>query len=593
MDVIKLDELEKLLKGIQKPGRYIGNEIGIKSKPLKQLKEDMMLCALAFPDTYEMGMANLGIQVLYQIINQHPGYSAERVFAPWTDFEKALRDSSWKLFSLENRIPLNNFDLIGFNLAHELLYTNMLNMIDLAGLDIRAKDRKEAFPLICAGGTAVSNPQPVSAFLDFMIIGEGEEVILEIMARLKSYKKKDKKKKEILEGLSNIEGIYVPGLYRFYYFPSGEIKRIEPSRKVTKRVFKDFGRSRILVDPVVPNISVVHDRLPVEIMRGCPGACRFCQARNFYYPLRIRKAANIAEDTIEGLRRTGYDELSLLSLSTSDYRGLQSLLENLKDYVLKKRVSISLPSIRMESFGLDIAEMMGTGRKTGLTFAPEAGSQRMRKIIGKDIDQEAMLDCARQAFSEGWEKIKLYFMIGFPFETRQDIEAIPVLIKKFLQAAKEESKGRGFRRVNIGVSVNAMVPKPHTPFQWCGQDNPADLEEKFSIITRGVPRKAIKLNWTDPKRSRLEAALSRGDARTCDIIEEAWKRGARFDNWTDLFDYGAWESAFTETRISFYANRDFPQDGRLPWDMIDMGAGKKYLLRQFEKARQYAEQDQV
>ncbi|MCG9478631.1 MAG: TIGR03960 family B12-binding radical SAM protein [Actinomycetia bacterium] len=591
MEHLTPEQLQLLLEGIQKPGRYIGNEVGIKSKTLQQIKEreDMVLAALAFPDLYEVGMPNLGIQILYEIINRYPYFNAERVFAPWADFEQSLTGNGFRLFSLENRIFLDKFDFIGFSLAHELLYTNMLNMIKLSGLELRAGQRDRRLPLIAAGGPSTVNPQPVSPFLDFMFIGEAEEAVTEILERIRKYKAGSQSKQLLLKDLSRVEGVYVPSIYSIHYFPWGQIKSIEPEIKVKKRTVKDLDRWPIVKNPVIPNIRVVHDRFAVEIMRGCSRCCRFCQAGNIYRPVRSRDADMLARDTIEGLKGTGYDEVSMLSLSSSDYRDMEKLLGPLNSYARDRRISISLPSLRMDSFGLGLAELIGSGRKTGLTFAPEAGSQRMRNIIGKKMSEQELLDCAELAFSKGWEKIKLYFMIGFPFESLDDVAAISQLINTIIATGRKTLGSRKYRRLNVSVSINALVPKPFTPFQWVPLDHPEALAEKISMIASRLPRKIVKLHWNDFNKSKLEAVMSRGDIRVADAVEEAWRLGARFDNWTDVFDFSLWQQAFENSHLGmdFYSSRHYGLQEILPWDVVDIGISKKFLLSQYRKAGGY------
>jgi len=586
--VLKYNELDRLLEGIQKPGRYVDHEIGVQSKDPYELAREAknVLACLAFPDIYEIGMPNLGLQILYDIINKHPDCSAERVFAPWTDLEDRLREMGTELFSLENRIYLNSFDLIGFSLQHELSYTNTLNMLDLGGIEIIAEKRKQDSPLICAGGPAMVNPGPMSKFMDFIVIGDGEEIIIKVLEAIGKYNEGGKDRGAFLKEISKLDGIYVPSEYRHHYFEDGRIEKIDPSSKVRKAIVADLDSIKTVTAPIIPNIKPVHDRYAVEIMRGCSRGCRFCQAGFIYRPVRSRKARGLIDQAIEGLDNTGYDEISFLSLSTSDYKGLNELISGVSDSMEGEKLSISLPSMRLDSFTIETAELIQKGRKTGLTFAPEAGTQHMRDIINKNISEEEIMDCVDIAFSKGWEKIKLYFMIGFPGEREEDILAIADLIKRIASRARKAMPRKKIKRFNMNVSINVFNPKPFTPFQWAAQEKIEVLEKKIHQILDNVPQKYINISWSDIARSQIECALSRGGIRLGDIIEDAWKAGAKFDNWTDLFDRGAWMDAFKKhaIEIDLYTTRGYDTDEVLPWDSIDVGVKKQFLLTQYKSA---------
>jgi radical SAM family uncharacterized protein len=597
--------LEKLLKGVEKPGRYVDHEAGIKSKSLEYIRAnpDTVLAALFFPDIYEIGMSNAGIEILYDIVNKSPDFSAERVFSPWVDFEESLRKNKTLLFSLENRIFLNNFDLIGFNAAHEMLYTNILNGLQLSGIDHITEKRDSIFPLVCAGGGSVFNPWPLSKFMDFMVIGDGEEAILQILKIIKDFKEDNhvserialennpvSQKRQLLKKLAAVNGVFVPQFFKINYNSNAQIQSIKSSiggkTSVKKAVLKDLDSFKIVCNPVIPNIRVIHDRFAVEIMRGCSRGCRFCQAGFIYRPVRQRNPRELIDSSIEGLKNTGYDEISFTSLSSSDYNGIFDLIYGVAASNYLKRLSVSMPSMRLDNFNVQLAELIQVGRKTGLTFAPEAGSQRMRDIIKKDISEEELLGSIKIAFTKGWDRVKLYFMIGLPFETDEDINSIIDLIYKVSDLARATLPKRSFSRFTLSVSINAFCPKPFTPFQWCPQDDISILTKKFYFIESNIPKRRVKLHWNSPGKSKIECAMSRGDLRTADVVEKAWKNGAKFDNWTDFFSFELWKKSFDQAGVDmdFYTTRQYSQVETLPWDIVDIGIKKEWFLKEYRKS---------
>lgn len=549
---------------VLRPSRYINNEIN------SVHKKSIVRVALAFPDIYDVGMSHLGLKILYEIINNIPYTSAERAFSPWPDMESEMRRLNLPLCSLESQDPLRNFDVVGFSLQYELSYPTVLNMLDLSGIPIRAEERRNDDPIIMAGGPCTVNPIPMSPFIDAFLIGEGEEAIFEIINVV--YQSKGDRK-GILKGLAGIEGIYVPSVHG---------KEKDSLIKVKRRYIKDLDSAPYPLSPVVPFTSVVHDRITIEVSRGCPRGCRFCQAGMIYRPLRERSPERIMQIAEESLRRTGYEEVSLSSLSTGDYCNLIPLLKEMNKRFSERVVSISLPSLRVASVNKEVLKEIKTVRKTGFTIAPEAATERLRKVINKDFNDEDYERALHALFSEGWENLKLYFMIGLPGESDEDVEAIPEMALKAIKVAKRYSK----RFVNLSVTVSPFVPKVHTPFQWLGQEPLDRITKKLDYLREKLSKKVINYKGHDPRMSLLEAVLSRGDSDISNLIEEAWKKGCRLDAWTDWFDFNRWVAASEASGIDLikYAERKLDFDVSLPWDIIDSGIKKEFLKKELDRA---------
>ncbi len=587
--MIDIKKFDKVLNKVEKPARYIGMEKNSVKKDLNKVK---IKFAFAFPDIYEVGMSHLGLHILYNLLNDEEDIACERVFAPWIDMEKEMEKENIPLYTLENKEPISNFDFVGFTLQYEMSYTNIINMLHLGNIPILSKDRKETDPFIIAGGPCGYNPEPIADIIDFFVIGEGEEVTLEILEKYKEFKESKNSRVDFLKEVSKIEGVYVPEFYQVSYKEDGTIDKMEPiiegiPKTIKKRIIKDLDKVFFPDKLIVPYIETVHDRIPLEIFRGCTRGCRFCQAGIIYRPVREKSVDSLLESAKKLVENTGYENISLTSLSSCDYSQLQVLVSELMNRYEKDKIGVSLPSLRLDSFSMDILKEIEKVRKSGLTFAPEAGSQRLRDVINKGITEDDLTTAVSYAFNEGWSTIKLYFMIGLPTETDEDVLGIKDLGYKvkdmFFSQPKDKRKGN----LKVTLSASCFVPKPFTPFQWVGQDSIDEFNRKINLLRNSIRDKKVTFNYHDPKLSYLEAVLARGDRRLSKALIKAWEKGCKFDGWSEKFDFDKWIEAFDETGIDgdFYALRDRDIEEVLPWDFIDPGVTKKYLISEYENAK--------
>ena len=580
--------MEMILSRVQKPARYTGGEYNAVVKDRQSVDTRVALC---FPDTYEIGMSNLGVRILYGLMNEQEGVWCERVFAPWGDMEAEMRREGLSLYGLESGDPISGFDVIGFSLGYELAYTNVLNMLDLAGLPLRTADRGEESPLIIAGGTCAYNSEPLAPFIDIFCLGEGEDVLLELLELYRRARNEGWRRRELLVAAARIPGLYVPSLYEVTYGEDGVVTAVTPTEGapsvVTKRIVQDFEHSYFPTKTIVPSTEIVHDRVMLEVFRGCIRGCRFCQAGYAYRPVRPRSPQRLLEQGIAACRDSGYQEMTLSSLSTSDYRPLEGLCDGLLDWCEPHKVSLSLPSLRADNFSMGLMERLQHVRKSGLTFAPEAGTQRLRDAINKNVTEEDLLTSCRTAFSGGWSSVKLYFMLGLPTETDEDVLGIAELARKVLQVWRDVTPNRR-RGCRITVSTACFVPKPHTAFQWEPQVEREEYLRRVKLLRDNMREKSITYHWHDPETSFLEAVFSRGDRRLADAIEAAWRDGAKFDSWSEYFSLERWLKALAACGLdpAFYANRTRSRDEVLPWSCVSTGVRTEFLWRERELAYQ-------
>ena len=580
------DTLNRILPTVQKPARYVGGEY---NQIVKDKAEVDVRVAFCFPDTYEIGMSNMGLHILYAIMNAMDGVWCERVFAPWGDMEDAMRKNGLPLYALESHDPVAEFDMLAFSLGYEMCYTNVLNMLDLAGVPLHAADRQGLKNLVIAGGGCTCNPEPLADFVDLFVVGEGEEVIVEIVSLYQTAKAQNWSKERFLLQAAKLGGVYVPAFYEHCYGQDGTLKQIVVQKgvpeKVTKRLIEDLNTAPYPTRMIVPSTEIVHDRANLEVMRGCIRGCRFCQAGFTTRPVRPRSADTLYKQAVESLENSGNHEMTLASLSTSDYKYLPELTDRLMDYCLPRKINISVPSLRVDSFSRELMQKLQLVRKSGLTFAPEAGTQRLRDVINKNLTEEEILDTCATAFSGGWNNVKLYFMLGLPTETDEDVLGIAELVFKIIQTWRKTAtnKKRGLR---VHVSTAFFVPKPFTPFQWEPQISPQEYTRRQRLLKEAMYSKCVEYSWHDPELSQLEAVLARGDRRMGAVLEQAVKNGARLDGWMEYFNLEAWEKAFQSCGVdpAFYTTRGYGKDEILPWQTIDVGIAKAYFWHEREKA---------
>ena len=579
--------LERILPRVQKPARYVGGEYNAVIKDKKDVDTRVAFC---FPDTYEIGMSNLGMRILYGVMNEMDGVWCERVFAPWGDMEEEMRRAQMPLFALESGDPITDFDIVAFSVGYEMAFTAILNMLDLAGIPLHSADRPSLTPLVIAGGTAMYNAEPVADFIDIVSLGEGEDVTPELIELHRKARREGWDKHRFLVAAAQLDGIYVPSLYDVSYHDDGTVAAITPRdgapQRVVKRIVRDLDKSFFPTRTIVPSTEIVQDRVMLELFRGCIRGCRFCQAGYVYRPVRNRSRDLCAQYCLEACNDSGYQEVTLSSLSTSDYPPLTELCDGLEDFCQQRHVNLSLPSLRADNFSMALMQRLAKGRKTGLTFAPEAGTQRLRDVINKNVTLDDLLQSCHTAFAGGYSAVKLYFMLGLPTETDEDVLGIADVAARVMHAWRESAANKQ-RGVRITVSTSYFVPKPHTAFQWEPQITREEYERRVKLLREAINTKTVTYNWHDGDTSFLEAVLARGDRRLGKVLECAWRKGAKLDAWEDYFSLARWQEAFAECGVdpAFYAYRRREKDEIMPWSMISSGVTENYLWREYENAK--------